>query len=151
LSLRKTHNLVRSPNMTRTTLAVLAVGLLLGADTPKDDPAKDVEKAITTLNEAFQKRDATAIKPLLTEDHVAVTVYYSGPQKVSDQIASLPDLKLTEYSPGKLQVTLLGKEAALVTYELTMKGTFKGKEVPRKSYAAAVWVNRGGKWQELHY
>jgi uncharacterized protein (TIGR02246 family) len=138
--------------MTRTTLAVLAVGLLLGADTTKDDPAaKDVEKAITTLNEAFQKRDAEAIKPLLTEDHVAVTVYYGGPQAVRDQLASLPDLKLTEYAAGKLQVTLLGKDAALVTYELAMNGTFKGKEVPRKSYASAVWVNRGGKWLELHY
>jgi len=137
--------------MTRTILAVLAVGLLPGADTPRDEPAKDVEKAITTLNEAFQKKDAEAIKRLLAEDHVAVTVYYGGPQRVSDQLASLPELKLTEYAAGKVQVTLQGKEAALVTYELTMKGTFKGKEVPRKSYASAVWVNRGGKWLELHY
>jgi uncharacterized protein (TIGR02246 family) len=137
--------------MTRMTLAALVVTFLLGADTPKDDPAKDVEKAITTLNEAFRKVDAEAIKRFVTDDHVAVTVYYRGPQSVTDQIASLPDLKLAEYAAGKVKITLLGKDTALVTYELTMKGTFKGKELPRKSYAAAIWVNRGGKWLELHY
>jgi uncharacterized protein (TIGR02246 family) len=137
--------------MTRMILAALAVTFLLGADTPKDDPAKEVEKAITTLNEAFRKVDAETIKRLMTDDHVAVTVYYGGPQSVTDQIASLPDLKLAEYAAGKVKITLLGKDTALVTYELTMKGTFKGKEVPRKSYASAIWVNRGGKWLELHY
>ncbi|HKB39930.1 MAG TPA: DUF4440 domain-containing protein, partial [Gemmataceae bacterium] len=61
------------------------------------------------------------------------------------------DLKLTEYAAAKTRVTLLDREAALVTYELTLKGTFKGKEVPRKSFASAVWVKRDGRWLETFY
>jgi len=57
-------------------LAILAVGLLLGAE---DQAAKEVEKAITALNEAFQGRDTDKVKALMTKDHVAVTAYYEGP------------------------------------------------------------------------
>jgi uncharacterized protein (TIGR02246 family) len=136
--------------MARKLLAVvatLAVVLLLAAD----DPAKEVEKAINALNEAFQKGDAEAIKRLTTDDHVAVTAYYGGPQDRAEQIRTLPDLKLSEYAPAKMKVTRLGKDAALVTYELTLKGTCKGKEVPRNNFASAVWVRRDGKWQEAFY
>lgn len=133
-------------------LLVLLAGLLLGTDAAADDAEiKEVEKAITVLNEAFKNRDAVAIERLLTEDHTAVTAYYGGPQTRAQQLKSLPDLKLTEYATGKYDVTLLSKDVALVTYALKQKGTFQGKEVPRRSYASALWVNRGGKWREAFY
>lgn len=133
-------------------LALLALGLLVGADKPKDDPAvKEVEKAITVLNEAFHTRDAGKIKELMTEDHLAVTPYYGGPLDRAGQVKSLADLQLTEYSAGKMRVTMLGKDAALVTYSLTQKGKFKGKELFGKNFASAVWVRREGKWLESFY
>jgi uncharacterized protein (TIGR02246 family) len=138
--------------MMRQIPAVVVIGVLLGAPARGDDTAvKDVEKAIAALNEAFQKRDPEAIKRLLTADHVAVTPYYGGPQTKAQQIETLPDLKLTEYTARKMKVTLLGQDAALVTYELAMKGTFKGKAVEPRSFAAAVWVKRDGKWLEAFY
>jgi uncharacterized protein (TIGR02246 family) len=127
--------------------AALAALLLLGAD----DPTKDVEKALHALNEAFEKGDADAIKKLVTEDHVAVTGYYGGPLKRDEQLKAHDDLKYTEYRPAKLKVSPLGKDAALVTYELTLKGTYKGKDLPRKNFASAVWVRRDGKWLEAYY
>jgi ketosteroid isomerase-like protein len=133
-------------------LVVLATGLLLGADAPRDDQAiKEVEKAIAALNDAFHTGDADKVKALMTEDHVAVTSYYGGPVDKAGQLKSLSDHQLTEYSPGKLKVTLLGKDSALVTYPLSQKGTYKGKEVAAKSFASAVWVRRGGRWLEAFY
>jgi len=138
--------------MRRTVLAVVAVGLLLGADAPGDEKVvQEVKKALGALNDAFQKGDAAAVKKLMTDDHVAVTPSYGGPQKRDEQLASLPDLKLTEYVVGTLRVKLLGQDAALVTYPLTMKGTYKGKEVPQKTFASAVWVKKDGKWLEAFY
>jgi len=128
-------------------MAALAAVLLLGAD----DPSRDVEKAMNALNEAFQKGDADAVKRLMTDDHVAVTAAYGGPQDRAEQLKTLPDLKLSEYAAAKTKVLPLGKDAALVTYELTLKGTYKGKDVPRKNFASAVWVRRDGKWQEAFY
>jgi ketosteroid isomerase-like protein len=132
------------------SMAILAA-LLLGGDAPKEDVVKEVEKAIRVLNEAFEKQDAEAIKRLTTADHVAVTAYYGGPQTRDEQLKLLKDLKLTEYSAGKMKVTALGKDAALVTYSLTLKGTFKGQPIPTRSFASAVWVKREGQWQEAFY
>jgi ketosteroid isomerase-like protein len=133
-------------------LAVLVAGLLVGGDVPKDNAApKEVQKAVTALNTAFERRDANAIGRLMTDDHVSVTAYYGGPMSKAQQLASLPDLNLSEYAAGKLRVLFLSKDVALVTYSLTQKGTFKGKEVPLRNYASAIWVNRDGKWLEAFY
>ena len=138
--------------MNPKTLVILVAGLLVGADAPNDEAAdKEVQRAITALNAAFEHRDASAIRRLMTDDHVSVTAYYGGPMSKAQQLASLPELNLSEYSAGKLHVRFLDKDVALVTYSLTQKGTFKGKEVPPHNYASAIWVKRSGKWLEAYY
>ncbi len=133
-------------------LAFLTTGLLLGADTPKgNQAAQEVEKAVTALNEAFHSRDADRIRDLITDDYRAVTVYYGEPLDKVRQVKSIPDHQLTEYSPGKIQVTVLGKDAALVRFILVQKGSFRGKPMPAKSFASAVWVRRTNRWQEAFY
>jgi hypothetical protein len=32
-----------------------------------------------------------------------------------------------------------------------MKGTFKGRDIPRNSFASAVWVKTDGRWLEAFY
>src|SRR5438270_2633818 len=103
-------------------LAAVVAGLLAGAGGPGDTTAREVEKALGSLNEAFEKGDAAAIKRLMTPGHVAVTAYYGGPQTRDEQLKSLGELKLTEYKAGKRTVTPLGKDAALVTYRLSQRG-----------------------------
>lgn len=115
------------------------------------DPAvKEVESAIKVLNDTFKTGNATNIKALMAEDHVAFTPW-GGRQTRDEQIRTLPELKLTEYEPGPMTVTMLGADGALVAYSLKLKGTFEGKALPTRCYASAVWVKRGGKWLELHY
>ena len=132
-------------------LLILFAALLLAADAPKDNVAKDVEKALRALNDAFKNRDVEAVGRLMADSHVAITSYYGGPQNKAEQLKSLPDLKMSEYGMGEVKITAIGKDTALVTYPLTLKGTYKGKELPAKNYAAAVWVLQGGKWLETFY
>lgn len=129
---------------------LVGVFVLTGARGAEDE-VKDVLHAIETLNKAFHKGDAKVIKALLAEDHVAVTPYYGAPMTRDEQIKTLPDTKLTEYKAGKMTVRMLGKESALVTYPLTLKGTYKGKNVPTRNYASAVWVKKGAHWLETYY
>jgi hypothetical protein len=132
-------------------LLMLSVGLLLGADAPKDGPVKEIEQAMRALNEAFTKQDPVAIGKLVTENHQAITAYYGGVQNREVQMKTLPDLKMSEYQMSDVKVTMLSKETAVMTYALTLKGTYKGKELPSKSYVSAVWVLQGGKWLEAFY
>ena len=138
--------------MTQQILASIAVGFLLGVAQAGEDPAmREVKQGLAALNDAFEKGDSASVKKLMTDDHIAVTPYYGGPVKRAEQLSSLPHLKLTEYTAGAVQVHLLGRDIALVSYPLTMKGTFRGQDVPRRSFASAVWVRREGRWLERFY
>jgi ABC-type amino acid transport substrate-binding protein len=116
-----------------------------------DAQAKDIEEALVELSLAFKDRDVAVIKRLTTPDHIAITSFYGEPQAIAEEIDSLPDLKLTEYTEGKMNVSFLSKDVVLFTYPLQLKGTFKGKELFSKNYASSVWVKRGGKWAEAFY
>jgi hypothetical protein len=138
--------------MMRMMVAALAVALTLAAGARADDAAgKEVAKALAALNEAFSKQDTDAARRLMTADHVAVTPYYGGPVGRDEQLRSVKDLKLKEYSAGKAKVKMLGKDAALITYPLILKGTFRGKAVDERNFASAVWVRQGGEWREAFY
>src|SRR5262245_21106623 len=130
-------------------LAVLPVVLL--AVPARGDEAGAVRKAIEALNRAFEKRDPEAMKALMADDQIAVTPYYGGAETRDEQLKGLPELKLEEYRETDLKVRMLGKEAALVTYEVALRGTYRGKALPARSLVSSVWVWRGGKWQETYY
>jgi hypothetical protein len=138
--------------MKRKLLAIWLVALGFGTEARgQDETIKKVEQAIVALNQAFEKQDKETMKRLMADDHVAVTSYYGGPLSRAEQFNSIPDLKLAEYRAGKMQFRPLGKDVVLVTYPLEMKGTYQGKPVSPRSFATAVWVNRGGQWQETFY
>src|SRR5579871_2040360 len=114
--------------LTSKLLIILAAGFLVAADAPKEKgAAKDVTAAINALNDAFLKGKPDLIRPLMTDDHISITPYYGGPQTKDEQLKNLPELKMTDYSPGEIKVTFVSKDVALVTYPLGQKGTFKGK------------------------
>jgi hypothetical protein len=80
-----------------------------------------------------------------------VTTYYGEPLDKVGQLKGLPGFVLTEYSTGKLQVTMLGEDAALVRFLLVQKGSYKGKPLPGRSFASAVWVRQAGRWREAFF
>ena len=134
------------------TLLTLAAGLLIGAGAGKEDGmVREIQHAMQSLNDAFARGDAAAIGRLTSDEHVAITPYYGGLLSKADQLKNLGDLKVPDYKAGEIKVTLLTKDAALVTYPLTQKGTYKGKAVAAKNYVSAVWINRDGKWLEASY
>src|SRR5262245_15081769 len=132
--------------MNRKLLLTAVLGLFISFGARADDAAsiKEVEKAIQALNDAFAKQDAAAIKRLTTDDSVAITPYYNGLATRDEQLKTLGDFKTTEYKSAQMKITLIAKDTALVTYQLTQKGTHKGKELHPNNYASAVWVNRKG-------
>lgn len=134
-------------------MVLLVLGVLIGAGAAKEDEGgvKEIRQAMRSLNDAFAKGQPDAIKRLTTGEHVAITPYYGGPRSIAEQLKNLADLKVPDYVAGEIDVQLLTKETALVTYPLTQKGTYQGKPVAPKNYVAAVWVYKDGKWLEASY
>ncbi len=133
------------------SLLILAGTLPVGAWASELEAIEAVDNAAAQLDEAFEAQDAEAIKALTTPDHVAVTNYYGEPTTVTQQIASLPDLKYQQTNLTEPTVTLLGSEVALRHFTAKLDGSYKGKPLTGTFYVTQVMVMRDGKWREGFY
>jgi ketosteroid isomerase-like protein len=129
----------------------LVVAVTAAVAAPEDDAShKPIIEALRTLNDAYLKKDVEAIKRLTGDDLVVVTS--SGHRETrEEQLKSLGDLKLTEYRTDAVRVTMPSKDVAIVMFQSSVTGSFKGKPLPARMAVVTVWVNRGGKWLEVFY
>jgi hypothetical protein len=105
------------------------------------------EKAVW---ETLKKKDYDAFGNMLASDYIEV-----GDDGVYDKagiVTYLKDLDVTDVTFADWKMVPINKDAALLLYNVTLKGKFKGKDVPPGPYrASSVWVNRDGKWQAIYY
>jgi len=137
-----------------TTLIAFVVCLAAGAPNAHADDATTiaaVKTAFDMVDAAFKRQDAEAVKSMMTADHIAITPYYDGPKTAAESLQTLPDLKLNEVRASKMTVSLLGPDAALVTFIADMDGTFLGIPVPSRGFVTSIMVRRGGRWLERLY
>jgi hypothetical protein len=100
--------------------------------------------------DALKKKDYDAFGNMITSDYLEVT-----DEGVFDKTSILKDIKdfdLTDATESDWKLLPVNNDAAILTYQVTLKGKFKGNDVPPGPYrAAAAWVNRDGKWLALFY
>jgi ketosteroid isomerase-like protein len=121
---------------------------------PRTDDAATIaaiNASSNALDDAFTKKDVDTIKALMMPDHITVTPYYEGPQTVEDQLDSLGEYDWSQTIVGDVNVSLLGPEVAIRTFEADLKGAFKGKPLPARVFNTEILVKRDGKWVEWFY
>jgi hypothetical protein len=127
-------------NANRAASAPPAAGL-----SEADATAK--EKAVW---ETIKKKDYDGFGSMLTSDYVEV-----GGDGIFDKagvIAYVKDLAVTDVTFSGWKLLPVDKDAAILTYEVTIKGTYKNVAFPAGPYrASACWVNREGKWLAIFY
>ncbi len=134
--------------------ALFALVLFASAFAARADDATTiaaVNASSTALDAAFTKKDAAAVKALMTPDHITVTPYYDGPQSVDDQLTSLSEYNWSQTILGEVSVALLSPEVALRTFIAELKGNFQGKPLPPRVFVNETLVKREGKWLERFY
>jgi hypothetical protein len=96
--------------------------------------------------DTLTKKDYDAFGNLLGSDYIEVTS-----EKVYDKagiVAEVKDFNLTDATFSDWKMLSIDNDAVILTYQTTLKATYKGADVPPGPYrSAAVWVNRDGKWQ----
>ena len=98
----------------------------------------------------IEKKDYDAFGNMLTSDYIEVGD--DGTYDKAGIIAELKDFTIADPSFSDWKLMAIDKDAALLMYNVTFKGTFKGQEVPPGPYrASSVWVNRDGKWLAAYY
>ena len=127
----------------------MAVAGLSTGDT-QEDVAREVATAVHAVQTAFNKGDVDTLKRLMTEDHVTILTYAHF-SNAAQQLRTLSDWKFSAYKIDGLKVKVLTVDAALVSYQASIQGTYRGKEVPSPVQVAAVWVKRDGRWLQASY
>ena len=100
--------------------------------------------------DAFRKKDADAFGKLIAADYIEVTDM--GVMDKAASIAGMKDFDFTDVTFADWKMLPVDKDAVIITYTATLKGTFKGKDVPPGPYReASAYVNRNGEWVAIYY
>lgn len=100
--------------------------------------------------DAIKKKDYTAFGDLLASDYIEVTD--DGVFDKAGIVADVRDFNLTDATFSDWKMIPIDNDAVILTYQTTLKASYKGQEVPSGPYrSAAAWVNRDGKWQGFFY
>ena len=144
---------IASTRLIRT--ATLGVALALAAIPPGwADEAADIAAIAAqraALGKAYADGDGTAARALMTPDQRSVTFVYEGAQTVDQQIASMKELDVEVYDAIPPTVEMLGPDAALVTYEQSYRGTYRGDPLPGRVFVGETWVRKGNTWLQKFY
>lgn len=102
------------------------------------------------LWDTLKAKDWAAFEKLLATDYLEVL-----PDGVNDRASTLTevkDLAISDVTFSDWRFISLDKDAALVIYNATIKGTYKGQAFPEGPYRnASGWVNRNGTWQAFYF
>ena len=100
--------------------------------------------------DAIKKKDSDAFANMLASDYIEV-----GGGGVYDKagiVAYVKDLALTDVTFTDWKLLPVDKDAAILMYQVTIKGTYKNAPIPPGPYrASSAWVHRDGKWLALFY
>lgn len=99
---------------------------------------------------ALEKKDFDAFGSLLASDYLEVED--SSTNDKTSVMNFVKDLEISNPTYSDWKVMPIDKDAVLLTYSVTVKGSIKGKEFPSGPYrASSAWVNRDGKWLGIYH
>jgi hypothetical protein len=84
----------------------------------------------------------------LTADE-AILVDSHGPVNKAQLMKNIAGFTLTDYSMEDVKFMAMSADTGLISYKLTEKGAFNGREFSAQAYVSSVWRTRGGKWECL--
>jgi hypothetical protein len=100
--------------------------------------------------DTLKQKDASAFGNFLASDYIEVTD--DGVFDKAGIVADVKDFDLSEATFSDWKMLPIDNDAVILTYSPTLKGKYKGQDIPPGPYrSAAAWVNRDGKWVAIYY
>ena len=100
--------------------------------------------------DAFRKKDADAFKKMLAPEYIEV--FWDGTHDTAYALQGMKDTEISDVTFADWKLTTIDKDAVLLTYTATVKGSNKGKAFPEGPYReASAYVKRNGDWVAIYY
>jgi hypothetical protein len=109
-----------------------------------DITAKDV-----AIWDSIKRKDYDAFGRMLDRDYTEVED--DGVYDKAGILAYVKDLVITDVTFANRKMMRVDKDAVILTYDVTAKGTFKGQPLTGPYHAASAYVNRDGQWLGIYY
>jgi uncharacterized protein DUF4440 len=101
----------------------------------------DREKA---LWEIVKNKQVDAFRKYYADHYSGVSS--DGVKDINQEVEGVRIVDLKDYSLADTKVVFPNKATAVLTYKVTVQGSFQGQDISGVYYASSVWVNQGGKW-----
>jgi hypothetical protein len=98
----------------------------------------------------IKNKDADGFAGMLADDFIYIAG--DGIYDKAGTVEGIKNLDVTDLTLADWKVVMLDKDAAAITYTVTMKGTSGGKPIPDSTLrASSAWVKRGDKWVGVYH
>lgn len=136
-----------------TILLAIALAIcLLFAFAAWADDASEIRSAVVELDEAYAKEDVSEIQRMLVPDHVSIAARYGGAAAVAAQVETFKDLERQSLDYSAINIEFLAPDIALVNFEKSYKGSYKGRPLPARVSVSEVWLRQeDGSWLQRLY
>jgi ketosteroid isomerase-like protein len=98
---------------------------------------------------AVKDKDTEKFRNYLADDYVGI--YDMGIVNKDEEIQSINDVDLKNFSMSDQKVVFPANDIAIVTYKASVSGTYKGKDFNDTYNVATTWVNKDGKWLNVSH
>lgn len=93
----------------------------------------------------IKQGDLTGFASYLAEDFY--DIFPDGVERTKLELLEfLRQADLKDYQLSNFRVTMLNKDAAVVTYHVKARAVIQGKEISMKNSVTSGWARRGGRW-----
>ena len=100
--------------------------------------------------DTIKKKDWDGFAKTLASDYLEVLD--DGVHDKTASVASSKDFVLSDVIFADWKMLPIDKDAVIITYSATVKGTLKGETIPPGPYReASAYVNRNGEWVAIYY
>ena len=115
-------------------------GKVMSRSSP-DKALIDREKA---LWEIVKNKQVEAFRKYYADNYSGVSS--DGVRDINQEVEGVRIVDLKSYSLADTKVVFPNKGTAVLTYKVTVQGSYQGQDISGVYYASSVWVNQGGKW-----
>jgi ketosteroid isomerase-like protein len=135
----------------RFALCLLFVVILCAPAIAQENLQDQLVRQEKKLIDAINKKDKPAIRNLLSDEAMSITVI-RGRQMKGDIVASLEKLSFTDYKISDVKTVRVSPDVAILSYHFTWTGGVTGQPAKTTTtYATSVWKQDGNNWRSVFY
>ena len=127
-------------------MIALFATLAVSTAASNEDLMQEKEKAAW---QAFKDKKPDDFKKVVSAKFMGV--YAEGPSDMQKELADMQKWDMKSFAISNYKVAPIGSDTCVTTYNVTIEGTYDGKDQSGAYNAGSVWKKQNGQWQTIFH